>query len=67
MFYAFLADNRANYDVDSIAQYLQEAKNGNCRIYASTLVLAEVTPSAIKKTGVGSFQDFIDEPDLPRP
>lgn len=59
VFYAFLADDRASYDVNSIAQYLQEARNGSHRIYASTLVLAEVTPNAIKKTGIGTFEDFI--------
>jgi predicted nucleic acid-binding protein len=61
VFYAFLADDRASYDVDSIAQYLQEARNGAHRIYASTLVLAEVTPNAIKKTDIGTFEDFIDD------
>jgi predicted nucleic acid-binding protein len=61
VFYAFLADDRASYDVDSIAQYLQEAREGKHRIYASTLVLAEVIPSAIKKPDVGTFQNFIDD------
>jgi len=61
VFYAFLNDERTSYDVDSIAQYIQEAKNGKHRIYASTLVLAEVTPNAIAKTEIGSFQDFIDD------
>lgn len=57
VFYAFLADDRANYDIDSIAQYLQEARNGIHRIYASTLVLAEVTPNAIKKHSIIRHSD----------
>lgn len=61
VFYAFLADDRASYDIDSIAQYIQEAKAGKHKIYASTLVLAEVTPNAIKKAGTGGFQEFIDD------
>jgi predicted nucleic acid-binding protein len=61
VFYAFLADNRASYDVDSIAQYLREAKDGKHRIYTSTLILAEVTPSSIKKSDIGTIQDFIDD------
>src|SRR5712671_1162931 len=61
VFYAYLNDERAAYDVDSIAQYLQEARNGRHRIYASSLVLAEVTPSAITRPDIGSFQQFIDD------
>jgi predicted nucleic acid-binding protein len=61
VFYAYLNDERAAYDVDSIAQYLQEARNGRHRIYASSLVLAEVTPSAITRQDIGSFQQFIDD------
>ena len=61
VFYAFLADDRGTYDIDSIAQYLAEARQGVHKIYASTLVLAEVTPNAIKKPNVGTFEDFIDD------
>lgn len=61
VFYAFLRDERATYDVDSIEQYLQETKAGKHRIYTSSVALAEVVPSAITKPGVGSFQDFIDD------
>jgi predicted nucleic acid-binding protein len=61
IFYAYLNDERVAYDVDSIAQYLQEARNGKHRIYSSTLVLAEVTPNAIKRLDIGSFHQFIDD------
>jgi predicted nucleic acid-binding protein len=56
-----LRDERATYDVDSIEQYLQEAKVGKHRIYTSSIALAEVVPSAITKPGVGSFEEFIDD------
>jgi predicted nucleic acid-binding protein len=61
VFYAFLRDERTIYDVDSIEQYLQEAKAGKNRIYTSSIALAEVVPSAITKPGIGSFLDFIDD------
>jgi predicted nucleic acid-binding protein len=61
VFYAFLRDERTAYDVNSIQQYVQEAREGKHRIYASAIVLAEVVPSAITKPGVGTFQDFLDD------
>jgi predicted nucleic acid-binding protein len=59
VFYAYLGDEREAYDVASIQQYLDETKRGLVRIYTSTLVLAEVVPSAIKRPEIGSFQDFL--------
>jgi hypothetical protein len=59
VFYAFLGNAHASHDTNSIAQYLQEAKAGKVRIYASSLVLAEVIPSAITKPDIGSFEDFL--------
>jgi hypothetical protein len=61
VFYAFLRDEQDAYDVNSIHQYLHESKEGKHKIYASSLVFAEVLPSAIIKPGIGSFQDFIDD------
>jgi len=61
VFYAFLGDEQHAYDIASIEQYLQEAKAGKCRIYASSLVFAEVTPSAITRPTIGTFQDFVDD------
>lgn len=60
VFYAFL-DAGTPLGILGIEQYLYEARNGEHRIYASSLVLAEVLPSAITKIGVGSFQEFIDD------
>jgi predicted nucleic acid-binding protein len=60
VFTAFLRDERIAYDVDSISQYLEEARDGRHRIYTSSLVFAEVLPSSMKPE-VGSFQEFTDE------
>lgn len=60
VFTAFLRDERAAYDINSIAQYLTEARDGKHRIYTSSLVFAEVLPSSMTP-GIGSFQDFVDD------
>jgi predicted nucleic acid-binding protein len=61
VFCALLYDQHQIYDLNSIQQYLREATEGKHRIYTSSLVFAEVVPSQIKKTGVGTFQQFIDD------
>jgi hypothetical protein len=61
VFTAFLRDEQAAYDVNSIAQYLTEAREGKHKIYTSSLVFAEVLPSSLTKPGIGSFQDFVDD------
>jgi predicted nucleic acid-binding protein len=61
VFMAFLRDERAAYDVDSIEQYLTESSDGRHRIYTSSLVFAEVLPSSIIKPEIGSFSDFVDD------
>lgn len=60
VFYAFLRDEKHAYDVDSIAQYIDEAREGKCQIYASSMVYAELIPSAITKPGIGSFREFVN-------
>src|SRR5690348_3451547 len=61
VFTAFLRDERHAYDVDSIAQYLRDAREGKLRIYTSSLVFAEILPGSLSKPGIGSFQDFVDD------
>jgi predicted nucleic acid-binding protein len=61
VFTAFLRNEHAAYDVNSIEQYLMESRDGNHRIYTSSLVFAEVLPSSIIKTDIGSFSDFVDD------
>ena len=59
VFYAYL-DSQTTHDIKGINQYLQEARDGQHRIYASSLVLAEVLPSVITRPDIGTFQNFID-------
>ena len=60
IFYAYL-DSQTTHNIYGIEQYLDEARSGEHRLYASSLVLAEVVPSAITKPEVGTFQSFIDD------
>ena len=60
IFYAYL-DSLTTHDISGIEQFLHEARDGEHQIYASSLVLAELVPSAITKSGIGSFQNFIDD------
>lgn len=59
VFAAFLRDEHDAYDIDSIEQYLQEAKEGKFRIFSSTLSSAEVLPSQLKNPAIASFEDFL--------
>jgi predicted nucleic acid-binding protein len=61
VFIAYLGDEQTTYDVNSIAQYLTETREGRHKIYTSSLVFAEVLPSSLAKPDVGSFQDFVDD------
>ena len=60
-FIAFLNDDRNAYDIPSLEQFLGDAKNGKARIYSSTITLAEVRPSFLKKRSIGTFADFVDD------
>ena len=60
VFYAYLG-SQTTHDISGIDQYLREAQDGEHRLYASSLVLAEVVPSAITRPEVGTFQSFIDD------
>lgn len=59
VFTAFLCDEKDKYDVDSIAQYLEEARAGDLRIYTSTIASAEVLPTHLVK--VGTFEEFLQD------
>jgi predicted nucleic acid-binding protein len=61
VFIAFLRDEQAIYDVQSIAQYLEETRQGQHKLYTSSLVFAEVLPSSLTNREVGSFQDFVND------
>ena len=59
VFTAFLRDESGAYDVNSIAQYLTEAREGKHRIYTSSLVFAEVLPSSMKPGVLPKFLRLI--------
>ena len=58
VFTAFLK-GEDTYDLNSIEQYLREAKSGDVMIHASTISSVEVLPSQIKNGG--SFEDFLQD------
>ena len=60
VFYAYF-DSQTTHDVSGIEQYLHEARKGEHRLFTSTMVLAEVIPSAITRNDIGTFQDFLDD------
>jgi predicted nucleic acid-binding protein len=61
VFIAFLNNESSAYDINSIEQYLSEARSGLCRIYSSTVALAEVRPSFLVRKSIGSFSEFVDD------
>jgi predicted nucleic acid-binding protein len=58
-FIAFLNEEKELYDVASLEQYLDDAREGKVVIYTSTIALAEVRPSFLKKKSIGSFAEFV--------
>jgi predicted nucleic acid-binding protein len=61
VFNAFLYEESVTYDVDSIEQYLEEARAGKVKLYTSSVFLAEIAHSKIKKKGVGGPTDFLND------
>lgn len=61
VFNALLYDETTSYDVDSIQQYLDEARDGKYVIYTSSVFLAEIAHSKIKKIGVGGPNEFLND------
>lgn len=61
VFNAFLYDEKEIYDVDSIIQFLDEARQRKFKIYTSSIILTEIAASKIKVRGVGSAMDFIND------
>lgn len=61
MFNAFLYDEKEIYDVNSIAQYIDESRDGKAKLYTSSIVFTEIATSKIRVKGVGSGIDFIND------
>lgn len=61
VFNAFLYEESNSYDIESIEQYLDEAKQGDFRIYTSSVFLAEIAQSKIRKKGIGGPIEFLND------
>jgi hypothetical protein len=60
VFRAYLSDERNDYDVDSLIQFLEEAQDKKIQIYCSTLSVVEILPSHMK-IGFPSFEAFLSD------
>lgn len=47
--------------VSDIGAFIKKAMGGKYLIHYSTISMAEIRPSHLKKKGYGSFQDFLDD------
>ena len=61
VFNAFFYEESDSYDIESIDQYIDEAKSGRFKIYTSSIIFAEIAGSKIKKKGVGGAMDFMND------
>ena len=60
-FIAYLNNETHAYDVASLEQFIDDAKNGKAMIHTSTIALAEIRPSFMKKRSIGSFAEFMED------
>lgn len=61
VFNAFLYDEKSKYDVDSIVQYIEESRQGEYKIYTSSIILTEIASSKIRIQSIGSGIDFLND------
>lgn len=63
VFIAYLNDERDSYgsSIDHIGQYLDEARQGRCKIFCSTITIAEITSNYLNKTNFATFSDFLED------
>ncbi|WP_448954842.1 type II toxin-antitoxin system VapC family toxin [Labrys neptuniae] len=62
VFIAFLNDEQATHGssmIDQIGQHLDEAKAGKCKIYCSSITVAEINNGHLKKSAFGTFPEFL--------
>lgn len=58
VFVAYFSDNRSAYDIDSIEQYIDDARKGSVDIYTCSIALAEIVPSSFKGGNYATFMQF---------
>ncbi|MBX4938646.1 type II toxin-antitoxin system VapC family toxin [Rhizobium binae] len=62
VFIAYLNDDSSAYDINSLELFLRDSqKRGGCKIYTSSIALAEVSPGKLKNSSHASFQDFLSD------
>jgi len=61
VFIAFLNKESEAYDIDSIAQYIEETQNNKHRIFTSGIAFVEITSSRIRNPNYDTFQEFLDD------
>lgn len=60
VFLAFLNQEASHgIHISHIDQFLDDARSGLCKIYSSTITLAEINKHNLKSTTHGSFNDFL--------
>jgi predicted nucleic acid-binding protein len=60
-FIAYLNNEVHAYDIPSLEQFIDDAKNGKAVLHTSTIALAEIRPSFLKQRSIGSFSEFMDD------
>jgi predicted nucleic acid-binding protein len=62
VFIAFLNNQTDAYDIESIERFLEDSKKNNgCKIYTSSIALAEVTPKRLMGSSYGTFEEFLSD------
>lgn len=60
VFIAYLNDDSPAYDTASLAKFISETQEKNgCRIFTSSIALAEISPKRLKNSAQDSFQEFL--------
>jgi len=62
VFNAFLYEESDSYDIESIDQYIDEAKSGRFKIYTSSIIFAEIAGSKNKEKWCRWRNGFYERP-----
>ena len=58
---SFLNQEDDNADLPSLNRFVLDAKHGECRIFASTITIAEILPSYLKDKKFSNYQKFLED------
>jgi hypothetical protein len=61
IFVAYLNDNKNAYGhyIDHIAQFLDDCRRGECRIYTSSITIVEIPAKRMANSTYGTFNEFL--------